>query len=144
MQIGLAGGVGQQLRVARAVHGDEEPGRRIEAAAHGEQPVVAEDGGLVGAEGLGDALALADVEHDARVVVEQGVVLVEGARVLRQGIEEPPEVENALPWTRVAVGGGDDVGAGLVDGGVDGERGPVDGPVALDDLALVVDEDAGR
>ncbi len=39
------------------------------------------------------------------------------------------------------MGGGDDVGPGLVDLGVDGERGLVDRPVALDHGAVVVDED---
>ena len=48
--------------------------------ADGEEAVVAEDGGLVVAEGVGDALALLEVEHDAGVVVEEGVVAVEGAR----------------------------------------------------------------
>ena len=39
------------------------------------------------------------------------------------------------------MGRGDDVGAGLVDRRVDHERGPVHRRVALDDLALVVDEE---
>ena len=39
------------------------------------------------------------------------------------------------------MGGGHDVGAGGVHLGVDGEGRPVDGAVAFDDVALVVDED---
>ena len=39
------------------------------------------------------------------------------------------------------MGGGDDVGAGLVDRRVEHERGPVDRLVAVDDVAVVVDED---
>ena len=39
------------------------------------------------------------------------------------------------------MGGGDDVGAGRVHLRVDGEGGRVDRPVALDDLAVVVDAD---
>ena len=39
------------------------------------------------------------------------------------------------------MGGGHHVGAGRVDLGVDGERGRVDRPVALDHLAVVVDQD---
>ena len=77
---------------------------------------------LVGAEGVGDALALADVEHDAGVVVEDGVVLVEGARVLRERIEQLAEAGERLAVDAVAVRGGDHVGSGPVDGGVDGEN----------------------
>ena len=40
----------------------------------------------------------------------------------------------------MGVGGGHDVGPGGVDLGVDGEGGAVDRPVALDDLALVVEQ----
>ena len=56
--------------------------------ADGEQAVVAQDGRLVVAEGVGDALALLDVEHDAGVVVEQAVVLEEDAGVLGERVEQ--------------------------------------------------------
>ena len=43
------------------------------------------------AEGVGDPLALLDVEHDAGVVVEQRVVVVEGADVLGERVERAAE-----------------------------------------------------
>ena len=61
-----------------------------------------------------DALALVGVEHDAGVVVEQRVVVVERARVLRERVEEPAERRPRLAVHRVRVRGGDDVGAGRV------------------------------
>ena len=109
--------------------------------ADGEQAVVAQDDRLALAEGVGDALALLDVEDDAGVVVEERVVLVERARVLRDGVEQAPERRPGLAVDRVGVGGGDDVGPGGVHLGVDGEGGRVDRVVALDHLALVVHED---
>ena len=79
------------------------------------------------------------VEHDAGEVVEQDVVVVEGAGVLGDRVEQLPERRERLAVHRVGVGGGDDVGPGGVDLGVDGEGRLVDGVVALDDGALVVD-----
>ena len=80
-------------------------------------------------------------EHGARVVVEDGVVAVEGAGVLRQRIERAAQRRPRLAVRRVAVGGRHDVGAGGVDLRVDHERRRVQRPVALDDLALVVHEE---
>ena len=83
---------------------------------------------LVVAEGVGDALALLGVEHHAGVVVEQAVVLVEGAGVLGEGVEQAAQRRQRLAVERVGVGGGDHVGAGGVDLGVDGEGGLVERP----------------
>jgi hypothetical protein len=54
----LAGGLGQELDLGRALHGDEPPGRRVHGAADREQAVVTQDDGLVPAERRGDPLAL--------------------------------------------------------------------------------------
>ena len=121
-----AGRLGQQLGLARALHGDEPPGRLVDRVPDGQQPVVAEDDGLVVAERVGDALALLDVEHHAGVVVEERVVLVEGADVLGDRVERAAERRPRLAVDRVRVGGGHHVGPGGVDLGVDGEGGPVD------------------
>ena len=102
--------------------------------------MVGEDHRLVVAERVGDALALLDVEDDAGVVVEEAVVGPEGAGVLRERVEQPAERRPALAVHGVRVGGGHDVGPGGVDLGVDGEGRAVDRPVALDHLAVVVDE----
>ena len=63
----------------------------------GQQAVVAQDGGLVVGEGVGDALALLDVEDDAREVVEHGVVAVEGAHVLGDGVERAAQRRERPP-----------------------------------------------
>ena len=67
---GHAGCIGEQLRPTRAIHGDEPERRRVDRCAHGEQTVVAQDQRLASSERLGDAIALAGVEHHAGVVVE--------------------------------------------------------------------------
>lgn len=66
--------------------------------------------------------------------------------VLRDRVQRPPERAEAPPVHGVAVGGGDDVRAGVVDGAVDHEGGGVEQPAvaAVDDLALVVDADQVR
>ena len=62
---------------------------------------------LLLAERVRDALALLGVEHHAGVVVEQRVVLVERARVLRERVEEAAERRPRLAVDRVRVRGGD-------------------------------------
>ena len=141
MSTGVPAASAMQLGLTRALHRDEPPHRFVDRVPDGEQPVVAQDRGLVVAERVGDALALLGVEHDAGVVVEQRVVVVERADVLGQRVEEPAERRPRLAVHRVRVGGRDHVGPGGVDLRVDRERGAVDRRVALDDLALVVDQD---
>ena len=97
--------------------------------------------GLALPERVRDALALFGVEHHAGVVVEERVVFVEGAGVLRERIEEATERRPRLAVDRVRVRGGDHIRTGRVHGRVDGERGGVHHGFALDDLALVVDAD---
>ena len=87
------------------------------------------------------ALAFLGIEHDPGVVVEHRMIPVEGARVLRQGIERPAQRRPGLAVDGVGVGGRHDVGAGGMDLRVDGEGGGVDRPVALDDLAAVVHQE---
>src|SRR5665213_989154 len=136
--------LGHQLGLAGPLHGDEPPGRLVDRVAHGHEPMVAQDGCLVVSQGMGDALALLDVHHHAGVVVEHGVVVVEGAHVLGDGVEGPSEGGPRLAVYGVGVGRGNDVGAGGVDLGVDGECRDVDRLVPVHDLALVVDQDQVR
>jgi len=49
--------------------------------------VVLQDHGLLVAQSLADAKALVRLQHHAREVIEQRMVLVEDARVLRQRVE---------------------------------------------------------
>ena len=99
--------------------------------------MVAQDCGLVAGESVGDALALFGIEHHTGVVVEQGVVLVEGAGVLGDRVECATQRRPRLAVHRVGVRGADDVGAGRVHLGVNGERGLVHRQIAFDDGAVV-------
>ena len=85
----VAGGLGQQLRLAGPVHGHERARGRVHRRAHGEQAVVLEDGGLAFAQRGRDALALVELHHHAAVAVEDHVVVVEGAGVLGQRPQRP-------------------------------------------------------
>lgn len=102
--------------------------------------MVAQDDGLVAAQRRGDPAALLGVVGHAGVLLVAAVVLVEGAGVLGEGFEALGGGGQGLAVHGVAVGGADDVRAGLVDGGVDREGRTVDAVAALDDLAVVVDE----
>ena len=90
------------------------------------------------AESVHDALALLRIQHGAGVVVEHDMVSVKRTGILRQRIEGSPQRRPRLAVRGVRVGGGHDVGPGGVDMRVDHERGGVQRPVALDDLALCV------
>ena len=68
------------------------------------------------AERGGDAVALRRIVDHAGEIVEQRVVFVERAGVLRQRVEQLAERRPRLAVQRVRVGGGDDVGPGSVDG----------------------------
>ena len=76
--------------------------------------MVAEDHCLVTSERRADPLALGRVEHDAGVVVEDRMVLVEGARILRERIEQHAERRECLAVQRVRVGRSDDVRARMM------------------------------
>ena len=132
---------GQELGLARPFHRDERPHRGIDRVADCEQTVVAEDHGFVLAERRGHPLALLGIEDDARVVVEEAVIVEERARVLGERIEPPTERRPRLAVDRMRVRRRDDVGARRVHLRVDHERGPVHPRVALDDGAVVVDAD---
>jgi hypothetical protein len=112
--------------------------------ADGQDAVVLQDHRLLRAQGLGDLLALAGVQHHAGELLEQGVVVIEGGRVLGQGIQQPAQGRPGLAVQRVRVGGGDHVGPRLVQLGMDGEGGAVqpgrDLGRRLDDLAGMADQ----
>ena len=105
-----------------------------------EQSMVAEDDCLVVAERMCETLPFLQIEHDAGVVVEEAVVLVEGADVLGERFELATQRGPGLPVHRVGVRSGHDVGPGRVHLRVDHEGRLVDRLVALDDVAVVVDQ----
>ena len=139
-------GIGLQLRIDAAVHRAEQIRRAIHALRHCQDAVVLQDDGFILAEGLGDAAALFVREHDPAEGVVDGVVVVEAAGVLVDGLELAAEGAEGLRRQAVAVHGGDDVGPGLVYRDVDAEAGRVDGVhvafavLGLDGDALFVDE----
>src|SRR5579871_277080 len=93
-----------------AVHGDEPPDRRFHALADGEQAVIPQDDGFRPAERFGDAVAFGGFVDDAGVVIEQRVILVESAGILRDRIELASQGGPRLPIHGVRMGGGYDVG----------------------------------
>ncbi len=140
-QQGPPGRLRGELDLAGPLQGDEPPGRRVHRVADRQQPVVAQHERLAGTEGGGDAAALVGVDGDAGVGVVQGVVLVEGAALLGDGVQEVAQRGEGAAVHRVTVGDRDDVGAGGVHLGVHGEGRLVDVVAALDDLAVGVGED---
>ena len=109
--------------------------------AHRQQAVVGEDDGLVAAQRGAIRLPSSMSFTIAPVVLVQGVVLEERARVLRQRIKQHAQAGERLAVQRVRVRRRDHVRPGQVHLGVDAERGPVDRLVAFDHGALVVDQD---
>src|SRR5262245_13440996 len=140
-QTQFAGGLGQQLRLATALHRNEPPGGLINRSADGQQSVVAQDDGFVLAERGGDALAFDRVVNHSRVIVEDAMVFIERTGVLSDRIERARQGRPRFAVHRMRVGGRHTIGARRVNRRVDGEGGDVDRGAALDDLAFMVDQD---
>jgi hypothetical protein len=136
--VGLAGGFGEQLGLAGAVHGDEPPGGFVDGMADGEQAVIAEDGGFLRAEGSGDAIAFGGFLDDAGVILENDVIFVKRASILGERIEQAAEGGPRFAVQGVGVRGGNDVGARGVNTRVNGEGGEIDFRTAFDDSASVI------
>ena len=103
--------------------------------------MVAQDHRFVGAEGVADPLALRGVKDDAGVTVVQADVFVERASVLGERFDGHLQARQSLAVGPVRVRGGDDVRTRSVDSTMDRDGRAVDGPVALDDVAGMVDPD---
>src|SRR5258705_8781000 len=125
-------GFGHQLRVTRPLHRDEPPRRFLDGLADREQAVVAQDDGFAVAECMRDALAFLGVEDDARVGVEQRVVVVEGAGVLGDRVEQSGQRRPRLAVDRMGVRGADHVGPRRMHLRMDCERGLIHWHVACD------------
>jgi hypothetical protein len=138
--VGLAGGFGEQLGLARAVHGDEPPSGFVHGMADSEQAVIAEDGGFLRAEGAGDAVAFGGFFDDAGEILENDVIFVKRASILGERIEQAAEGGPRFTVERVGVSGSHHVGAGGVDARVNGEGGEIDFRAAFDDIASVIYE----
>jgi hypothetical protein len=84
--------------------------------------VVLEDHRLPMTKRARDLLALARIEHDPAIFLEQRVVVVKGRRVLRQRIKQSAERRPGLAVQRVRMRRRDHVGPGLVQLRMDRER----------------------
>ena len=134
--------LGHQLALTAALEGHEPPHGGIDGTTCGDDPVVLVDECLAGTKCLGHRRADCGIEHDgAGACVAQRNVVVKHCGVLADHLQGLPQRRERLAVHRVRVGCRDDVGPGRVQLGVNGERGGVDGPVALDDRALMIDTD---
>ena len=141
----------------------------LDGGAAGEQAVVLQDDGALGAEGRGDTLALLAAEDNAAEGIVDDMVVVEGDSVLGGDVERYSKGGERAAVDGMGVGDAVYLGAGSVDGMVDHVSWVVvsvpDGCVpgrgfmpdcwrasrtgsveqldraALDDLSLVVDSD---
>ncbi|MNN14598.1 hypothetical protein D3C81_1276720 [compost metagenome] len=103
--------------------------------------MVLEDGGLVVAQRVGNALAFVEFHHHAAEVVVQRVVVVEGADILGQRIELAAQRGPRAAMGAVRVRRRHGVRPGLVHARVDGKRRRVDRVVALHHVAVVIAAD---
>src|ERR1700686_4069855 len=132
------GGLGEQLRLATSVHGDEPPGGLLDGLAYGDQAVIAQDRRLVWTESFGYSLALRCFVHYAGEVREQSMILVKRASVLGDGIEQPPECRPRFPVHGMRVRSGNHVRACSVYLRVNCKGRSIYRMLALDDLAMMV------
>jgi len=131
----------EELALAAALQGDEPEGGCIHALAHGEQAVVLVDGGLALQEVVGEGMAGRLLQHHlAAIGLDQAVVVVEGAAVLRDRIEPLAQAGEGLAVGRMGMGRGDHLGTTGVDGGMQHEGGPIDRPIADHHLTGVIHE----
>jgi len=138
--VGLAGGFGEQLGLARAVHGDEPPRGFFDGVTDGEQTVIAKDGSLLCAEGAGDAVAFGSFLDDTGELLENDVIFVKRASILRERIEQAAEGRPRFAIERVGVGSGNDIWARGVNARVNGEGSEIDFRTAFDDIASMIYE----
>ena len=129
----------QQHRLRAALEQMQPEGRLVDRRADRQQAVVLQDQRLARPEDAQKRRDSAAVVDGAREVVEDGVVAVEGAVVLADGLDRATGRGPGAAEGRVRVDGGDDVVAAGVQLGVDREGGGVQRAFALDDVAVEVD-----
>ena len=140
----LAGGLGEELGLARVLEAEEQERGLVDGVANGERAVVLQDAGLVGrAQRLGDEFTLCAGQHDAAVRVVHRVGVVELAGILCQHLQWFAEHAPCLAVDGVCVADGDNVGPRLVHLAVDEEACGIgwSRAVSAHDLALQVHGD---
>src|SRR5215470_16641378 len=80
-------GFSEQLRLARAIHGNEPPCSFVNGVPDGKQAMIAENGGFLPANSAGDAIAFGGLLDNSSVIVEDDVIFVERTGVLCERIE---------------------------------------------------------
>lgn len=141
-----SGGIGQQLRLNTPVHSAEKIRRSIDSLPDSQDTMILQDDSFILPERLGDIPAFLMRKDNAAEIVVDGVVLVEAAGVLVDGLELRAQSGEGFGGDAVAMNGADDVRTGFVDCGVDGEAGRVDGvhvAFGLDDAFLVYKAEIG-
>jgi len=122
------------------VHRNEPPGGGLDGRPDGEQSVVLQNDRLLAAERLGKTHAFLLPQHDAGERIEQGMILIECAGILCERIKEPPERSPGLAIGRMGVGRRQNVGPSGMNRGMDDEAGLIDGSIADQNIAVVIDE----
>lgn len=89
--MGLARGFGEKLRLAGTVHSDEPPGRFLNGVANSQEAVIPQDGRFLPAKSAGDAVAFRSFLDDAGVIVEDRMIFIKRASVLRERIQSAAE-----------------------------------------------------
>ncbi len=107
----------QELRVRGVVHGDEPPRGRLDCRTDGQQPVILQDDRLLLAERARKSHAFVLREHNPGERVEYGVILIEGARVLRERVERPAEGGPRFAISRMRMRGRVNIGPRRVNRG---------------------------
>jgi hypothetical protein len=134
-----------QLRLTAFLEADEPEDGGLDRLPHSQQAMVLEKCGLAVAETVCDVFALLFSEDDAVELAVDGVVVMEGAGVLGDGVELAAEGAEGAAVDAVGVGGAEDVWPRGVYGVVDHVGGGVEEAVivvaAIDDLAGGVDLD---
>src|SRR5207302_1285851 len=120
---GFTRGFGQQLRLAGAIHGNEPPSGFVDGVADGEQAMVAQNGGFLRSQSVSNAVALRGFFDEARVIVEQDVIVEKSTGILREGVEKTAQRGPGLSIKGMRVSGGNHVRARRVNARVNGEGG---------------------
>lgn len=133
----------QQLRMTALLQANEPKHRLLNTPAHGQQPMILQQRSFATPERGSNLLAFfLGEDHAAEAGVER-VVVVERARILRDSIEFAAQCAEGAAVDGVRVRGADYIRPGFVDRVVDHVGGGVEEAdfAAIDDFALVVDED---
>ena len=96
-RLGVTHRLGHQLRLEAALHSDVPPGSLFNRLAHGKMSMVLENDRLLLTQAIGQSLAFVEVYDHSRVIIEQGMIAVEGTGILSQGIQKTSQARPGLP-----------------------------------------------